>query len=517
MTTFPGDPLTPFIGAVPGAKRLTRAEAPTILKIPVLPMSYADATQILAALGGPKAPENWIGALPLTYHLGGDGKTSVRLMVKSDWSLKPAYNVIAKLRGARFPDEWVIRGNHHDAWVFGAMDPLSGNVAMLSEAKALGALMKTGWRPARTIVYASWDAEEPMLLGSTEWVEHHAAELKAKAVIYINTDGNGRGFLDAAGSHNWQHLVSAVARDVRDPQTGKTVDARARAAILATAYDGGRVNETDLAAAEKGGDLPLGPLGSGSDYSSFLQHFGIASLNIGDGGEDESGGVYHSIYDSYDHFTKFDDPGLAYGATLSKTVGRLVLRIADADTPPVRFGDFADTVARYMGEVRKLAEDRRSKDAKRRKLTDDGAFGLASDPTAPVAAPIEETATPFIELAGLENAVARLGISAKAYDAAYAARGAALAPAARVRLNAALRDIDQLLLDERGLPGRPWYRNLVYAPGRFTGYGAKTLPGVREAIEERRFADADEYAARTAKAISAYAARLDTATAIIAK
>jgi N-acetylated-alpha-linked acidic dipeptidase len=334
-------------------------------------------------------------------------------------------------------------------------------------------------------------------------------------VIYINTDGNGRGFLDAQGSHNWQHLVNDVARDVRDPQTGKSVAERARAQILTTAYDGGRTNEAELAAAEKGGDLPIGALGSGSDYSSFLQHLGIAALNVGYGGEDEAGGVYHSIYDSYDHFTKFVDPGLAYGAALSKTVGRMVLRIADADTPPVRFGDFADTVARYLTEVRKLADDRRGKDAKRRKLTDDGAFALASDPTAPVTAPIEEAATPFVELAVLDNAVARLGVSAKAYDAAYAARGAALAPAARARLNANLRDIDQLLLDPRGLPGRPWYKNLIYAPGRFTGYGAKTLPGVREAIEERRFADATLYAGLTAKALDAYAARLDTASAIV--
>lgn len=518
MPTYPGDPLTPGYGAVPGAKRLARADAVTILKIPVLPMSYADATQILGSLGGPRAPEGWAGALPLTYHLGGDGKTGVRVMVKSDWSLKPAYNVIAKLKGAKYPDEWVVRGNHHDAWVFGAADPLSGNVAMLSEAKALGALAKTGWRPARTIVYASWDAEEPMLLGSTEWAEHHAAELKAKAIIYINTDGNGRGFFGAQGSHNWQHLVSDVARDVRDPQTGVSVLKRLQSGLLAEAYDGtGRSDPEQLAAAEKGGDLLIGALGSGSDYSSFLQHLGIAALNIGYGGEDESGGVYHSIYDSYDHFTKFDDPGLAYGAVLSKTVGRLVLRIADADTPPVRFGDFADTVARYMAEVRKLGDDRRAKDAKRRKLIDDGAFKLAADPLAPVAPPAEEATTPFVELATLENAVARLGVSAKAYDAAYAARGAALAPAARVRLNAALRDIDQLLLDERGLPGRPWYRNLVYAPGRFTGYGAKTLPGVREAIEERRFADADAYAGRTATALNAYAARLDAARAIIGK
>ncbi len=516
MPTFPGDPLTPGIGAVPGAKRLARADAPTILKIPVLPMSYADATQILSALGGPLSPDTWHGNLPLAYHIGGDGKTMVHLAVKSDWQLRPLYDVIATLKGSRFPDEWVVRGNHHDGWVFGAADPLSGNVAMLAEAKALGALAKSGWRPARTIVYTSWDGEEPMLLGSTEWAETHAAALKAKAVIYINTDGNGRGFLSAQGSHSWQHLVNAVAADVPDPQTGVSVAKRLRGSIMANAYDRqGRTDDTALAAAEKGDDVPIGPLGSGSDYSSFLQHLGIASLNIGYGGEDESGGVYHSAYDSFDHFTKFDDPGLAYGVTLSKTVGRLVLRIADADTPPVRFGDFADTVARYLSEVKKLAEDRRAQDAKRAKLIDAKAFGLASDPHNPVGAPATDAATPFFELAKLEGAVARLSASARAYDAAYAAKGATLAPAARTRLNAALRDIDQLLLDPRGLPGRSWYQNLVYAPGRFTGYGAKTLPGVREAIEERRFADADAYAGYTASALDRYSARLEAATGIV--
>ncbi|HPU15007.1 MAG TPA: M28 family peptidase, partial [Polymorphobacter sp.] len=296
MTTYPGDPLTPGIGAVPGAKRLTRETAPTVLKIPVLPMSYGDASKILAELGGPMAPENWRGGLPLAYHIGGDGKTKVRLAVKSEWSQKPLYDVIATLKGSKYPDQWIVRGNHHDAWVFGAQDPLSGDVAMLSEAKALGAMYKAGWRPDRTIVYASWDGEEPMLLGSTEWAETHADELKKKALIYINTDGNGRGFFGAEGSHDWQKLVNDVADDVIDPQTGVSVNKRLRAKTLVDAFDKtGEPTEAELAAAEKGGDMPIGALGSGSDYSSFLQHLGIASLNIGYGGEGKTGGSYHSI------------------------------------------------------------------------------------------------------------------------------------------------------------------------------------------------------------------------------
>ncbi|MDB5703679.1 MAG: folate hydrolase [Sphingomonas bacterium] len=516
MPLYPGDPLTPGVGATANAKRLAREDAPTILKIPVLPMSYGDATRLLSRLGGPGAPDGWQGGLPIAYHIGGDGAVKVHLAVKSEWSLKPIYDVIATLKGSLYPDEWVLRGNHHDGWVFGASDPLSGNVALMSEAKSMGAMWQKGWRPKRTIVYASWDAEEPMLLGSTEWAEQHAAELKAKGVIYINTDGNGRGFLGAEGSHDFQHLVNSVAADVIDPETGATVAERSRAGVRVRAFDkSGRVDEAALAAAEKGGDLPIGPLGSGSDYSAYLQHLGLPAINLGFGGEDESGGVYHSAYDSYHHMTTFDDPGLKYGAALSKTAGRLVLRVADADTPPQRFGDFADTVATYLTEVKKLAEDRRGEDRKREKLLSDGAFRLASDPLKPVGAPAEEAKTPHIELAVLEDAVDRLKAAAAAYDSAYADRGATLDQARRVKLNRQLRDIDQLLLDDRGLPDRPWYKHLIYAPGRFTGYGAKTLPGVREAIEERRFADANVYAGRTAKVIVDYAVRLEAARATV--
>ena len=515
MTTYPGDPGTPGYGSVKGAKRIDRKDAVTIMKIPTLPISYGDAMKIFAQLKGPIVPDNFRGALPITYRTGGDGSVKLHLQVESDWSLKPVYNVIAMLKGKDRPDEWVVRGNHHDGWVFGAADPLSGEVAMLSEAKALGQLAKAGWRPSRTIVYASWDAEEPMLLGSTEWVETHEAELKAKAIIYINTDGNGRGFLGAEGSHQYSHLVNQVAADVKDPQTGVSVLERARAKLRADAFDGGRVDADELKAAEAGGDLPMGALGSGSDYSSFLQHAGVPSLNLGFGGEGESAGSYHSIYDSYDHFVRFDDPGLAYGAALSKTVGRVVLRIADADTPPLRFGDLAATVHIYLGEVKALIDSRRKQDEKRAGLLSGNAFALASDPKAPVAAPVAEAPTPVIELAALENAVGKLEASAKAYDAAYAAKGAALTPATRAKLNAALLGIDQALLIPEGLPGRDWYKHALYAPGRFTGYGAKTLPGVREAVEERRFADANVYAGRTAAAIERLAAKLDAAKAII--
>jgi N-acetylated-alpha-linked acidic dipeptidase len=512
---YPGDPLTPGVGATEHAERLTRATSPVILKIPALPMSYGDASQLLSRLGGPLAPVNWRGGLPFAYHVGGNGRVQVHLAVQSDWSLKTIYDVIAVMKGEKYPDQWVLRGNHHDAWVFGAQDPLSGHAAMLSEAKALGAMVRAGWKPARTIVYASWDGEEPGMLGSTEWVEEHANELKAKALIYINTDDSGRGLMYAGGSHDFQHLVNAAAADVTDPESGKSVLERLRAYVRTTAFDGEDVPAATLAAAEKGGELPIDPLGSGSDYAPFAQHLGIPALNIGFGGEDDSGGEYHSVYDSFHHFTTFNDPGLVYGAVLSKTIGRMVLRMADADTPPQQFDQFADQVASYLDEVKKLAEKRRDQDAKRATLIGSGAFKVAADPKHPVDAPAALPPTPFVEFAPLENAIAKLRASATAYNTAYVAHGATLSPEARIKLNGLLGDIDQLLLDDRGLPGRPWFKNLIYAPGRFTGYGAKTLPGVREAIEERRFADANEYAVRTATVIDAYARRLDAALAVL--
>ena len=514
-TLYAGDPLTPGVAATATAKRLTRAEAKTLLKIPVLPMSYGDAAKLLSALGGPTVPNGWQGALPFTYHIGSDGQTKVHLAVKSDWSLKPIYNVIATVKGATLPDQWVIRGNHHDAWVMGAGDPLTGNVAMMSEMKAIGGLLKQGWRPARTLVYASWDGEEPAALGSTEWAEQHADELKRKGVIYVNTDSNGRGFFNAGGSHDFQHLVNQAMVDVTDPETGANLAQRARARILVNAYQGEKTDARDLAAAENGGDLPIAALGLGSDFAAYLHFLGLPSLDIGFGGEDESAGVYHSLYDSFHHVTTFDDPGLKYGAALSKVAGRIMLRVADADTPTMRFGDFADTVAFYYDEVAKLVDKRREEDRKYQLLVQADDFRLAANPLKLIGPPPAEEATPRIDLAALTDAVDRLKASARAFDAAYADKSVALPPARRAKLNGMLRDIDQLLLDERGLPGRPWFKNLIYAPGRLTGYGAKTLPGVREAIEDRRFDDANVYATRTAQVIESYAKRLDEARAVV--
>ena len=518
MTTFPGDPTTPGYGSTKDAKRVARADTQTILKIPTLPLSYGDAQVLLSALEGPVAPAAWRGSLPITYHVGGGDTAKVRIKVESDWSLKPAYNVIATLKGKERPDEWIVRGNHRDGWVFGASDPLSGHVAMMGEAKALGALVKAGWKPKRTIVYTSWDAEEPMLLGSTEWAETHAAELKAKALVYINSDSNSRGFLGVEGSHSLQHFVNEVSADVIDPQTGVSVRDRLRAGLevdAASPTATPRQIALGKMAADHGRDLPIEPLGSGSDYSAFLQHLGLASLNVGYGGEGSSGGVYHSAYDSYEHHSRFVDPGHAYAGALAKTTGRMVMRLADADTPVQRYGDLADVVGGYIDEVKRLADVRRDEAQTRAKLLAAGAYKIADDPRGSRADPSPLAASPRIDFGRLEAAVARLRTSATAFDQTLAAKGPTLTKAQKVKLDAAILPLEQRLLRDQGLPFRPWYKNMIYAPGRFTGYGAKTLPGVREAIEERRFDDAVTYIGLTAEALIDYAAGLDAATAVM--
>ncbi|MDB6084369.1 MAG: folate hydrolase, partial [Gammaproteobacteria bacterium] len=505
VTLYSGDPLTPGVGATPGAKRLALKDARTILRIPVLPLSYADAEPLLAALGGAVAPTTWRGGLPLTYHLG-PGPAVVHLKILSDWQQKPIYDVIAKIRGAEQPDAWIIRGNHHDAWVFGAADPFSGHVALMAEARAIGKLVKDGWRPRRTLVYASWDGEEPGLLGSTEWVEAHAAELRAKAVLYVNSDMNSRGTLDVEGSHALQHFVSQAARDVRDPETAAPVLARALAARRITAYEAGR-------SAEGGGDLKLGALGSGSDYTPFLQHLGVSSLNVEFHGEGEYG-VYHSAYDSFDHFQRFVDPDFRYGIALAQITGRIVLRAAQADLLPARQSDFADAVAGYAQELHELVDGMRGKTRALAKLLDDGAFQLAADPHLPRAAPPREDGVPYLGFAELDNAVEHLQSSAKAFDKEYerlAGAEDAASTEERARINAALGSIEQSLTDPRGLPGREWYQHMIYAPGSNTGYGVKTLPGIREAVEERRWTQADQYLGVVARALNAYSARLDRA------
>ena len=518
MGLYPGDPLTPGIGATADAKRLKIADATTIMKIPTLPISYADAQTFLAALGGPVAPQPWRGALPITYHVG-PGPAVVHLAVKSDWQLRPIYDVIATMKGSTWPDQWIVRGNHHDGWVFGATDPLSGQVALLAEAKAFGGLAKQGWQPKRTIVYASWDAEEPMLLGSTEWAEEHATELKHKVVLYINSDSNERGFLEVGGSQDFQHLVNQVAASVTDPETGVAIGDRLRAKIRIAAI-GPAANERVRAeakiVADPDQDFPIEALGSGSDFSAFLDYLGVPVLDVGFGEEGNGGGVYHSRYDTFEHHSRFVDPGFVYDAMLAKTVGRIVLRAADSDIPLQNASAFANAVSDYLDQVKKLADDEREEAETQAKLLHDRAFQLAADPTKSSGLPTALDRVPHLEFAALEDAVDRLKRSAKSYDDALAKNGSHLSSSQIERVQALMIDIDQTLAPEEiGLPGRGWYKNLIYAPGRYTGYEAKTLPGVREAIEDRRWSDANRYAKLTANALNAYSDRLNQATAVL--
>jgi N-acetylated-alpha-linked acidic dipeptidase len=519
LTIASGDPLTPGVGATADAQRLPLSEARTLMKIPVLPISYADAQPLLAALSGPVAPVSWRGALPITYHIGA-GPAKVRLQVQSDWSLKPIYDVIARIAGSELPDEWVVRGNHHDGWVFGAWDPLAGNSALMAEAKAIGALLKSGWRPRRTLIYASWDGEEPGMLGSTEWVETHAQELKRHAVVYVNSDTNARGFLQANGSHSLQRLVNEVSAGIHDPETGGSVQARLRAKLRVDAFQSSAPNEQlkRLAqAAASAADVPIGALGSGSDFTPFLQHLGIATLDLRYEGEGDDEGVYHSVYDSFDHYVRFGDPGFVYGIAEAQTVGHLILRVADADVLPLQFADAAEALEGYLRELHKLAYDQGEHAQSLADLRQARAFELASDPTRPIGAPASEAEVPYLDFAPLDEVMTRLKRSAKAYDQALvgAANGEALSAAQRGRLDTLLQGMEQALTSDDGLPGRPWYKHLIYAPGLFTGYGAKTMPGVREAIEQGRWDETLQYIGITAQAIENYCDRLDAAAVLL--
>ncbi len=339
----PGDPLTPGYGATKDAKRLPREQAETIMKIPVLPISSADAEPLLKAMDSPVAPTEWRGALPLTYRLGG-GQAVVRLKAEFHWNLVPTYNVIARMKGSQFPDQWVLRGNHHDAWVIGARDPISALAPLLEQARAFSELAKNGWRPKRTVLFCVWDGEEPGLLGSTEWAEHHADELRRKAVAYVNTDGNSRGILGIGGSHSMETLAGEVAQVVPDPQTGVSVSERMRSASLVR----GSAEEKKEYLTRK--NIHIEALGSGSDFSVFLQHLGIASYYIGFRGEGR-GGEYHTCFDTFDHYAKYGDPDFSYGVALAKVCGRITLRLADADILPFNFNAQAQTFNR-CGERR---------------------------------------------------------------------------------------------------------------------------------------------------------------------
>jgi N-acetylated-alpha-linked acidic dipeptidase len=500
MVIYPGDPLTPGIGATKEAKRYSsHQEAPNLLKIPVLPISYHDASPLLKSLTGPVAPENWRGALPFTYHVG-PGKSLVHLELQFDWKMVPCYDVVAMIRGSEFPDQWVIRGNHHDAWVNGAQDPVSGQAAMLEEARAIGTMVKSGWKPRRTIVYCSWDAEEPALVGSTEWVEDHASLLQQNAVVYINSDENGRGFLNAGGSHALEKLVDEVAKGVTDPQSGTSIYERLKAHQVLTASTSAKAKEM----MEKS-DLHLQALGTGSDFSPFLQHLGIPCLNLAFSGEDNSGD-YHSIYDSYENFVRFIDPGFVYEVALSKMAGHSALRMANADILPFDFRTLYREIHTYTTELQNLTNNLRDSVAVTNEIVKRNYMAIAGNSTLHSIADTVKAVIPGIDFSPLENAVVNLG---KAADYVFE-RSKNIVPNSREAdsLNLRLFRAEQELLFDQGLPLRPWYKHVLYAPGYYTGYSVKTLPGIREAIEQRNFSQAEIEIIRAAASINKLAGYL---------
>jgi N-acetylated-alpha-linked acidic dipeptidase len=503
---YPGDPLTPGVGATKNAKRLDLKDVPVITKIPVLPISYADAEPLLAAMAGAVAPRAWRGGLGMTYHVG-PGPAKVHLKVKSDWDgLKTIYDVIGKIPGTSNADQWVMRGNHHDAWVNGAQDPISGLIAVMEEARAMGELVKAGWKPKRTIIFCAWDAEEPGLIGSTEFAEEHIDELKAHAVAYINSDVNARGYFAAEGSHTLEKFINDVARDVQDPETKLSVWKRAQLRQIGRPDDISARQEARARA-----DLRIGALGSGSDYGAFLQHDGIAALNLGFGGED-GGGIYHSIYDDFYWFTHFSDTDFVYGRALAQTAGTAIMRLADADLLPFEFGNFSDTMLTYVKELKALAQKSRDEIIERNRELEEGVFAAMTDPRVKSVPPAKEAVPPYLNFAPLDNATDALAHASaeyhKALERATANGGAAIAKASLAEVNQSLMESEHQLTLEQGLPGRPWFKHFVDAPGQYTGYEAKTLPVVREAIEQKQWKAADEGIVVTAQVLQTEAAHI---------
>jgi N-acetylated-alpha-linked acidic dipeptidase len=476
MALYPGDPLSPGWAAEPGAKRLPLAEAKSLLKIPVLPISYGDAQPLLEQLAGPMVPEGWRGALPITYHAG-PGPATVHLKVDFDWSTKPLHDVIATIPGSTDKNQWILYGNHHDAWVNGASDPASGAAVLLETARTLSILRRQGWQPKRTIVFALWDGEEFGLMGSTEWTEKHLKELQRNAAVYLNSDNTGRGALNAGGSHSLETFLTEVLRDVTEPAGPRSLLDAAKA----------RTPRGRAGTENSPPEFHLAALGSGSDYVPFLDHAGVASMNLGFAGGDA--GVYHSIYDTLAWFDRFSDGDLAYGKALSQVMTISILRLADARVLPFEFGVLERTVRGYTENIQKQAQQ-------------------AQNPKRPG----------MLDLREVQFQLARLDAASKAYEdqLALAMRRTPLLPPDRLaKANQALQRAEGALLSAGGLPGREWYQHQLYAPGLYTGYDAKTLPGIREAVEAQHWEEANQQARHVAQALRALAAQLDEAAALL--
>jgi N-acetylated-alpha-linked acidic dipeptidase len=506
-TDYPGDPLTPGVGATADAKRLPIKDAKTITKIPVLPISYSDATPLLSALQGPVAPAAWRGGLPITYHVG-PGPAKVHLKVASNWDMKPIYDVIATLHGSN-DDQWVLRGNHFDAWVNGADDPISGQSALLEEARMLGELQRQGWKPKRRIIYCAWDGEEPGLLGSVEWVETHRDELQKHAVAYINSDSNERGFIDAGGTQDLESFISNVARDIQDPETKMTSFERAHLESIASAK-----NPDERKELRGRNNLVVNALGDGSDFTAFQDFAGISTLNVEYGGEDD-GTQYHSIYDDFYWYTHFADTDFVYGRALAQTIGTAMMRLADADLIPVDYSPQAEAISKYETELEKILKDKQDEFTERNLELQEGVFKATNDPRRPTLPPPAEKIPPYMNFSPMKNAIDQLKKSAERYSKAVAKwreDGSPALPEDKIEaVNADLMQVSRLFLNQKGLPERPWFKNQIYAPGAYTGYGAKPIAAVREYMDEKKWKEADAQIPGVAEVIANVAGGINKA------
>ncbi|HXM60400.1 MAG TPA: M28 family metallopeptidase [Terriglobales bacterium] len=471
MFEFPGDPTTPGIASVPSlpdAKRTAPEQSAQLPKILSTPLSYGDAWPILEHLGGPDSPREWQGALPFTYHLG-PGPVKVKMHLKQDYQFRTIWDVIGRVRGSENPDEWVVAGNHRDAWVFGAVDPNSGTAAMLEAVHGLGELLKSGWRPKRTIILGSWDGEEEGLIGSTEWGEQHDSEL-ANAVAYFNMDVGVSGpKFGAASVPSLKQFLRDVTKVVPSPKGG-------------TVYENWqKTNQTEAAnppettttnyrppAAQSKADVPVGDLGSGSDYTVFLQHLGVPSTDVSSTG---SYGVYHSAFDNFNWFKKFGDPDFVYEQQMARIFGVSIIRMADADVLPYDYEEYAKEIVSYIDSARKKAQAEFV--GQRLNFTE-----------------VEQAAHHF------EQAAAKILVRQQN------------SPRDADKLNRALRDAERALLMPEGLPNRPWFRHAIYAPGQYTGYAAVVIPGINEAIDKHDLA-------QTRQQITALAAALNRAAKVL--
>ncbi|HEY4709402.1 MAG TPA: M28 family metallopeptidase [Candidatus Acidoferrales bacterium] len=471
---YPGDPLTPGVAATASAKRLAPAVAASLPQIPTIPINARDASVILENLAGEAVPTDWQGGLPFPYHFG-PGGAEVHMKLEMDYQQRPIYDVIAKLHGT-LDDEWVVMGNHHDAWVFGAADPGSGTATMLETGRALGELARSGWKPRRTIVICHWDGEEPGIIGSTEWVEANRTELQNKAIVYINTDVgvNGPDF-GASATPSLKELVRDATREVTDPRSGRSVyDAWREHAATFTGEISGTARQ--MPTAQGSGEPPISALGSGSDYSAFFDHAGIPSMDLGFTGEY---GVYHSVYDDFYWMKHFGDPKFSYHPTLARILGTIALRLDEADILPFDF-------PAYALEIEHITTDRI-----RRAVRDED----------------EQALEPALD------AAAKLSISAsQASEALRAASSAPIETAKASQINHAIAAVEQAFLAPDGLIGRPWFQHVLYAPGSYTGYSSIEEPGVTEALGRNDSATLRHEAESLAAAFVRASARLDEVT-----